>query len=93
MNQQEYADYVFMHSLETRIKAMEARQNEIWNIMLKEFPRYFAGETALGIATNNETLGDEKLPDIEPIDLRSDDEKARGECFRLTDFVDMDQVG
>lgn len=73
--------------LRARFAIMEA-------FFIKEFPKHFAGEAALVIATDNENLGGEILPDINPIDLRSDAEKASGECYQLTDFVRMaDLVG
>lgn len=80
-------------ALEQSTTAIKARNAEIFAVMVKEFPKYFAADTALGIATDGEKLGDEPLPDIHPIDLRSEAEKERGEAFQLTDFVDMDAVG
>lgn len=82
--------------LEARTKKLEADNSELtarFKIMeaffIKEFPKHFAGEAALVLATDGETLGDEKLPDMQPIDLRTEEEKERGECFHLSDLVDM----
>jgi hypothetical protein len=79
-------------NLERRVLTMEHRLSAMFAVMVKEFPKYFAGETVLGIATNGEILADEALPDIHPIDLRSDAEKERGEAFRLTDMVAMEDM-
>lgn len=78
--------------LELKQRALDAVQSQIFTVMVKEFPKYFAPDTALGIATDGEMLADEMLPDIEPIDLRSDAEKVRGECFHLTDIVTMESM-
>lgn len=73
-----------------RVKTLEALHAQMFTVMIKEFPKYFAADTALGIVTNDEELGGEMLPDITPVDLRTAAEIANGECFRLTDMVAMD---
>lgn len=79
-----------LKALKKRIEWVEGRFAEMRTVLMKEFPKYFAGDTALGIATNGETLGSEKLPDIHPIDLRSPAQIAAGESVNLSDLVRMD---
>lgn len=78
-----------VQKLEREQRELKARFAIMQMFFVKEFPKFFAGETAIGIVTNGEELGGEKLPDIAPIDLRTEEEKAAGEVFHLTDLVDM----
>lgn len=79
-----------VYALQREVRDLRARLSIITQFLVKQFPEYFAGETALGIATNGEKLGDTELPDIAPIDLRTADEIARGESYNLRDLVAMD---
>lgn len=79
-----------------RIQKLEANERELrarFTIMeaffIKEFPKHFAGDAPLVLATDNAVQGDEVLPPINPIDLRTEAEKESGECFHLSDLVDM----
>lgn len=78
-----------VQKLERDNRDLRARFAIMQQFFVREFPKFFAGETAIGIVTNGEELGGEKLPDIAPIDLRTEEEKAAGEVFHLTDLVDM----
>lgn len=77
---------------ERELASLRADFKIIKQMLVKEYPKHFAGETALGIAADGESLGGEKLPDINPIDLRTPEEIARGECYNLTDLVTMDSL-
>lgn len=79
-------------AMERENAALRAEFKILKQFLVKEFPKHFAGDIALGIAQDGESLGGEKLPDIHPIDLRTEAEIARGECFHLTDFVTMDSL-
>lgn len=71
--------------LRARFKIMEA-------FFIKEFPKHFAGDAPLVFVTDQAdsgVQGDEVLPEVQPVDLRTEEEKARGECYRLSDLVDM----
>ncbi len=71
---------------------LQARFKIMQEFFVKEFPKHFAGEAALVLATDNEILGETVLPDINPIDLRSDAEKANGECYHLSDMVRFEEM-
>jgi hypothetical protein len=78
-----------LQKLEREHRDLKAKFAIMQTFFVKEFPKFFAGETAIGIVTNGEILGGEPLPDIAPIDLRTEEEKASGEAFHLSDMVDM----
>ena len=79
-----------VQKLERDNRELKAKFAIMHQFFVREFPKFFAGETAIGIASNGEVLGGEKLPDIAPIDLRTEEEKAAGEVFHLSDLVDME---
>lgn len=90
------SDVEFLHH---RIDALAKRVDDIEEVksqfaimrefFVREFPKYFAGEAPLVFAPDGENQGGEILPDIHAIDLRTEEEKANGECYQLSDLVDM----
>ena len=71
------------------LRELQHRFTIMESFFVREFPKYFAGDAPLVFAPNGEQLADDILPDLHAIDLRTEEEKANGECYRLSDLVDM----